>query len=171
MCSRFGKNTSLSDEASQSPPSLLVRVCWQPRLPSSVAIDKGMDHSKKGLLVGLTSDDVVKRGINIYSPDLSVEDLWGSNPPSGGGFLDLVLEFYGVGSFDVPFYVDGANGEKVRAIERSPLSRELQEATVQEYKERIIRESISQVAAGRRQEGFTVWLLGDAFLQLLRNRH
>lgn len=109
----------------------------------------GSADPKKGMLVGLSPDDVAKHGINIFASELTPEDLWGPTPPSGGAFLDLVLEFYGVGSHDVPFFFNGPNGEKLRSIERSPLSRELQEATVQEYKERIFRESISQVAAGQ----------------------
>lgn len=62
--------------------------------------------------------------------------------------LDLVLQFYGDGVQDVPFFFTNNEGEQERSVIRSPLSRELQDSTVQCYKERILRESISQVAAG-----------------------
>lgn len=141
--SLFGTNSN-SDH-------LLSEVCSILAMQPASAVDAAKGSSSThsvGLLKGLSSKDVVSKGINLYAPELTVEDLWGTNPPSGGAFLDAVLEFYGIGVFDVPFFFEGPNGEKMRAIERSPLSRELQEATVQEYKDRILRESISQVAAG-----------------------
>lgn len=107
------------------------------------------EQKPKGLLVGVEPSEVARRGINIFAADLSIDSLWSPNPPTGGALLDRVLAFYGVGTFDVPWYFVGEDGVKRRTIERSPLSRELQQATVQAYKERILKESISQVAAGQ----------------------
>ena len=104
--------------------------------------------TSKGLLTGLTPEDVTKKGLDIFAPHLTVEDLWGINPPSGGALLDAVLQFYGDGTHDVPWFFSGEGGAQCRTIEKSPLSRDLQESTVMAYKDRILKESISQVAAG-----------------------
>ena len=86
--------------------------------------------------------------INIYDASLTPEDLWGADTcPSGGALLDAVLSYYGVGTQNVPWFTIGESGQ-TRSIIRSPLSRELQESTVESYKQRIFNESISQVAAG-----------------------
>ena len=96
----------------------------------------------------------MQRGIDLFRSELSVEDLWGPAPPSGAAFLEAVLSFYQDGVCDVPWFFQAAGDSQgdstglARAIVRSPLSREIQESTVQNYKERIFWESISQVAAG-----------------------
>ena len=112
----------------------------------------GTSSAPRGLLVGVMPHEVVQRGIDLYDPELTVEDLWGPNPPAGAALLEAVLSFYSDGTHDVPWYHDAtqSNGSasRARSIVRSPLSRELQEATVQNYTDRIFRESISQVAAG-----------------------
>ena len=102
---------------------------------------------------------------NIFLPTLTVEELYGEDSaPTGAALLDCVLDVYGDGYLEVvPWFVTAgssarsvdppqASGEggpkKIRAIIRSPLSRQLQESTVECYKNRIFNESISQVAAG-----------------------
>ena len=123
-------------------------------VPGIVAAPQPSSLQEKGLLHGVQPHEVVQRGIDLFRPELSVEDLWGASPPTGAAFLEAVLSFYGDGVHDVPWFFQSAgDGENVssglaRSIVRSPLSREIQEATVQNYKERIFRESISQVAAG-----------------------
>ena len=118
----------------------------------------------QGLLTGVRPTEVAARGINIYDPKLTPEALWGPDPPQGGAFLDLVLDFYSEGEHDIPFFfylnnssggdgggdADGNGGglQRMRAIVKSPLSRALQQSTVESYKQRIFKESISQVAAG-----------------------
>lgn len=117
-----------------------------------------------GILRGLKPSDPAVASINIFDPSLSPEDLWGvEDCPSGGALLDAVLTWYSHGTHNVPWftYADGngslsatnaqghASGvQKARSIVKSPLSRELQESTVESYKHRIFAESISQVAAG-----------------------
>eukprot|EP00435_Cladocopium_sp_Y103_P058223 s125_g20.t1 len=110
------------------------------------------DPGKKGLglLVGVEPEEVLSKGIDIYKPDLTIENLWGPSPPTGGALLDKVIQYYGDGVHDVPWFFESENGTQRRTIERSPLSREIQNSTVQCYKERILKESISQVAAGAR---------------------
>ena len=104
---------------------------------------------KKGLLAGVRPEQVKAKNIDLYKPTLTVEDLWGTeNTPTGGNLLDLVLAFYQDEIRDVPFYYEDENGCKARTMIRSPLSREIQDSTVESYKQRILRESISQVAAG-----------------------
>ncbi|CAK9101335.1 Uncharacterized protein (Fragment) [Durusdinium trenchii] len=108
------------------------------------------DKKSAGLLAGVEPGDVMQKGIDIYAPDLTIEDLWGSaSPPTGAALLDRVLLFYGDGTRNVPWFFEAPDGQQRRCIERSPLSRELQEATVLAYRDRIVKESISQVAAGR----------------------
>ena len=113
-----------------------------------------------GILFGLKPSDPAAAHINIFDPKLTPEDLWGVDTcPSGGALLDAVLTWYLHGTHNVPWftYVEGganaASGQssgvqKTRSIVKSPLSRELQESTVESYKSRIFAESISQVAAG-----------------------
>lgn len=130
--------------------------------------DGGQNRAnRKGLLNGVKPENVASSGINIFDPRLSVEDLWGDETPlSGSALLDHVLMYYGDGEMDVPFFQvvnsddsKGAHGSGssegitsnhgVRSVVKSPLSRELQESTVECYKQRIFAESISQLAAGQ----------------------
>ena len=106
--------------------------------------------SSKGLLQGLTPDQAHLAGTELYKQELTLEDLFGDDVPTGSlsSLLDQVLALYGDGHIDVPWFTKGENGKLVRTIVRSPLSRELQLSTVESYKNRILAESISQVAAG-----------------------
>ncbi|CAE7539367.1 unnamed protein product [Symbiodinium sp. CCMP2592] len=120
---------------------------------STKSSSPGEAAQSRGLLEGVAPHEVIQKGIDLFDPSLTVEALWGSTPPSGGALLEAVLAFYSDGCHDVPWYYnetsDGGPSKKARSIVRSPLSRELQEATVQSYADRVIRESISQVAAGQ----------------------
>lgn len=116
-------------------------------------------QKNRGLLHGIRPEQVAASAVNIYDPNLTVEALFGDDTPSGGALLDLVLAYYSDGQRDVPFFVDApvsvssdgqmTSSKSIRAIEKSSLSREIQEATVESYKNRIFLESISQVAAGQ----------------------
>ncbi|CAE7587729.1 unnamed protein product [Symbiodinium sp. CCMP2592] len=107
------------------------------------------ESKKKGLLQGLPPDQAHMAGTELYKPELTLEDLFGEDVPSGSALLDQVLAVYGDGHIDVPWFAPGENGKQmIRTIVRSPLSRELQLSTVEAYKNRILAESISQVAAG-----------------------
>lgn len=118
---------------------------------------------KPGLLQGLAGlkpAELEAKGVNIFDPSLTVEDLWGDDAPSGGALLDAVINLFNAGTHNVPWftYTEGAGGtgtegttsgmQKNRSIVKAPLSREIQESTVESYKRRIFAESISQVAAG-----------------------
>lgn len=139
---------SLSDQGNISMESMKADV--EPDQP----------HRSKGLLKGISPDQVASSGVNIYDPNLTVEQLWGEDAAlSGGALLDHVLAYYSDGQKDIPFFYtpseipQGSEStnlpQKARAVVKSPLSRELQESTVESYKKRIFLESISQVAAGR----------------------
>ena len=129
--------------------------------------------TKKGLLQGVRPEEIAAKCIDIYNPTLTIEDLWGSeNPPTGGHLLDLVLSYYQGETVDVPLYHETADGVKARSVVRSPLSREIQESTVESYKQRIFRESISQVAAGTHWQDMLkvsmhIWLVVLALLVYL----
>ena len=127
------------------------------KLSSSGCASGSGDHVRRGLLCGVKPEHVMTSGINIFDPKLSVEDLWGDVPLSGGALLEHVLAYYSDGELDVPFFQNvtsedsGQRGShRIRSVVKSPLSRELQESTVECYKQRIFTESISQLAAGYR---------------------
>ena len=132
--------------------------------PASSGIMSSGHEPRKGLLDGIRPDQAQQSGLEIYHSNLTLEDLFGEGKvPTGGALLDQVLAIYGDGHINVPWFVpaegdsggngpekSGANdGKMIRSIVRSPLSRELQQSTVEAYKDRILAESISQVAAGR----------------------
>ncbi|CAK9003978.1 unnamed protein product [Durusdinium trenchii] len=112
-------------------------------------VEPDQPHRSKGLLKGISPDQVASSGVNIYDPNLTVEQLWGEDAAlSGGALLDHVLAYYSDGQKDIPFFYTPSEIPQARAVVKSPLSRELQESTVESYKKRIFLESISQVAAG-----------------------
>lgn len=114
------------------------------KLSSSGCASGSGDHVRRGLLCGVKPEHVMTSGINIFDPKLSVEDLWGDVPLSGGALLEHVLAYYSDGELDVPFFQNvtsedaGQSGShRIRSVVKSPLSRELQESTVECYKQRI----------------------------------
>ena len=131
----------------------------------SGVMSSGQEPQKKGLLDGIRPDQAQQSGLEIYHAGLTLEDLFGEGKvPTGGALLDQVLAIYGDGHINVPWFVcaegsssnaggapetsGGSDRKMIRSIVRSPLSRELQQSTVEAYKDRILAESISQVAAG-----------------------
>ena len=99
------------------------------------------------MLASWKPGDSVPAGCDPFSPSVSVEELFGTL--SGGPLLDKILEFFGDGLVDFQWYAVSAEGEKVRSLVRSPLSRSIQEGTVQAYMRKIIDDGLSQAVSGQ----------------------
>ena len=111
------------------------------------AVDAG--GKPTGILTGkIPKKDIDKLGINLFdaSQNLSVEYLFGAL--DGAPLVDAILDWFTDADLDVGWYFSAGDGSTCRSIQRSPHSRELQERTVQIYKERICREGLSQRVAG-----------------------
>ena len=86
-------------------------------------------------------------GCDPFHPAVTVDELFGGSL-SGAALLDSILELYGDGLVDLDWYTDTPDGENVRAMVRSPLSRNIQEGTVQAYMRKIIDDGLSQAVSG-----------------------
>lgn len=99
-----------------------------------------------GMLTGKKLGDS-DLGCDPFCPDSTVEQLFGNL--DGGPLVDAICEFYRVDEKTVPWFIKSENGEMVRTMQRSSWSRELQEDTLCQYKQRILNEGLSQRVAGK----------------------
>ncbi|CAJ1446596.1 unnamed protein product [Effrenium voratum] len=100
----------------------------------------------QGLLVKHSRVELLERGIDPADPKYTCEDLFGS--VTGAAFLDMVYSRCGAGEHSVPWFITGSDGSRRRNIFRSPMSRPIQESTANAYKQRILKEGLSQLASG-----------------------
>lgn len=122
-------------------------------------IESGLaTEATAGILTGKDpKTDKATLPVNIYDsdPNLSVEYLFGSL--DGAPLVDAILEWFQVEENDVPWYFEAPDGSQRRAIQKVPLSREIQENTVLCYKQRMLVEGLSQRVAGRSAD-FAVYI-------------
>ena len=94
----------------------------------------------QGKLIGKKPTDLLD--FDPYSPNVVISELFGEL--NGAALLDAIVDYYGVGTRDIPWH----SSDGTRNLIRSPLSREIQEGTVQEYVQRILKDGLSQKVSG-----------------------
>ena len=99
------------------------------------------------MLVGWKQNKPLPEGCDPFKASATVEELFGSL--SGAQLLDSIVEFYGDGVVDFEWYGKNSDGEACRALVRSPLSRNIQEGTVQAYMRKILEDGLSQAVSGK----------------------
>jgi hypothetical protein len=104
----------------------------------------------KGILTGLNpKTDMNKLPEDIFNAEanLTVEYLFGSL--DGAPLVDAILEWFTDTTLEnLPWYFSTGDDAPCRSIQRHPLSRKIQEKTVQLYKRRVAAEGLSQRVAG-----------------------
>lgn len=107
----------------------------------------------KGILTGLNpKTDMNKLPEDIFNAEanLTVEYLFGSL--DGAPLVDAILEWFTDTTLEnLPWYFSAGDDAPCRSIQRHPLSRKIQEKTVQLYKRRVAAEGLSQRVAGAEQ--------------------
>ena len=118
----------------------------------------------KGILTGLNpKTDMSKLPEDIYNAEanLSVEYLFGSL--DGAPLVDVILEWFTDTTLEnLEWYFTAGDGAPCRSIQRHPLSRKIQEKTVQLYKRRVAAEGLSQRVAGAGNK-WMGWLMVDSY--------
>ena len=99
------------------------------------------------MLAGRKPGDALPSGLNPFDPAVTIEELFGNM--SGAPLLDAILEFYGDGLVDLDWYAKDKDGSVIRSMVRSPLSRCIQEGTVQCYMKKILDDGFSQAVSGK----------------------
>ena len=104
-----------------------------------------------GKLTGKTAGS--DPGFDIFDSSNTIDMLFGSL--SGAALLESILAWFVESEMDIAWYSQPEEGAtaQVRNVINSPLSRDLQEATVARYMERIVDEGLSQIVAGT-SEGY-----------------
>ena len=113
---------------------------------AAMAEEPAEKEPPQGLLVKHSRVELLERGIDPADPKYTCEDLFGS--VTGAAFLDMVYSRCGAGEHSVPWFITGSDGSRRRNIFRSPMSRPIQESTANAYKQRILKEGLSQLASG-----------------------
>ena len=101
----------------------------------------------EGVLSRYTVAQCMARGIDVSDHKYSTVDLFGPSL-TGAAYLEAVWKAFGEEECDVPWYTERADGTKVRNVQRSPLSRPIQNSTASAYMHRILKEGLSQLASG-----------------------
>ena len=101
----------------------------------------------EGVLSRYTVAQCMARGIDVSDAKYSTVDLFGPNL-TGAAYLEAVWKAFGEEECDVPWYTERGDGNKVRNVQRSPLSRPIQNSTASAYMHRILKEGLSQLASG-----------------------
>ncbi|CAK9044482.1 Uncharacterized protein (Fragment) [Durusdinium trenchii] len=150
LASKYQRQMMIEDVArdlsprNRSPPKEACLPGIQKTMTTEMETETSL---KPGLLTGKKPSDP-ELGCDPYSEDASVEQLFGNL--DGGPLVDAVLEFYRAEERTVPFFIKSdQGGEMLRTMQRSTWSRELQEDTVCQYKQRILQEGLSQRALYR----------------------
>ncbi|CAE6928852.1 unnamed protein product, partial [Symbiodinium sp. KB8] len=101
----------------------------------------------EGVLSRYTVAQCMARGIDVSDAKYSTVDLFGPSL-TGAAYLEAVWKAFGEEECDVPWYTERGDGTKVRNVQRSPLSRPIQNSTASAYMHRILKEGLSQLASG-----------------------
>ena len=101
----------------------------------------------EGVLSRYTVAQCMARGIDVSDGKYSTVDLFGPSL-TGAAYLEAVWKAFGAEECDVPWYTERGDGTKVRNVQRSPLSRPIQNSTASAYMHRILKEGLSQLASG-----------------------
>ncbi|CAE7915124.1 unnamed protein product, partial [Symbiodinium sp. KB8] len=101
----------------------------------------------EGVLSRYTVAQCMARGIDVSDAKYSTVDLFGPSL-TGAAYLEAVWKAFGEEECDVPWYTERGDGNKVRNVQRSPLSRPIQNSTASAYMHRILKEGLSQLASG-----------------------
>ena len=148
--------TQLNDSLSFSPPPFLAALMPPKQTQgrngfasakensAASAVNPGNPQSQddKGILWGKSEKDLDRLHVDIFDPAVDFKFLFGDL--RGAVLLDEIYRWYGDGEYDIPWF----DLQNKRTIIRSPLSREIQEATCMSYKARILQEGLSQMASG-----------------------
>ena len=102
---------------------------------------------KKGILEGKDPTQVSKKEMEQAIRDASTpQELFGSM--SSSAMIEKIFSWFGDGTLDVPWYFPNGVGQMMPSVVASPHNRPLQETTVEEYQERMLKDGYHQDVAG-----------------------
>lgn len=148
MASLSKRKTATTTDLNAGAASKFARGESQKDVAAASHSHKAEPKAPKGILQGLNPSEVSEVRLKEAARQASTpQELFGAITSSS--MIETIFEWFGEGMLDLEWYFTSpTSGKKEPSIVSSPHNRPLQETTVEEYQERMLKDGYHQDVAG-----------------------